>query len=87
LKSADQQEICWHIAQVVPRLKYTNKEERQLLEILKKYLSHKSKIVRVSALESLAIFAKRDNSIMDEVAQIIRMQVEIGSPAIQARGR
>ena len=29
LKVADQQEVCWHMAQIVPRLEYTSFEENQ----------------------------------------------------------
>ncbi len=87
LTSAEQQEVCWHMAQIAPRLAYTVGEESQVVMILKHYLSHQSKIVRVSAMESLAIFAERNRSILNEVIEIIRIQVESGSPAVQSRGR
>ena len=75
------------MAQISPRLKYTKREERQLAELLKKLLSHKSKIVRVSAMEALTIFAERNESILKEVLEIIKMQMKNGSPAILSRGR
>lgn len=87
LSSVEQQEVCWHMAQVAPRLEYTAEEEDQIIEILKRYLLHKSKIVRVSAMESLAIIAKKNCSILDEVIKTIIKQTENGSPAIQSRGR
>jgi len=87
LANAEQQEVCWHMAQIAPRLKCDPSEEIEIIELLKKYLLHKSKIVQVSAMESLAIIAERNNSILDEVIQIIAVQKETGSPAVQSRGR
>ncbi len=87
LASAEQQEICWHMAQVAPRLDCTADEENEIIEALKRYLSHKSKIVIVSAMESLTIFAEKNSSILYEVIEIIKIQKENGSPAVQSRGR
>ena len=86
LASAKQQEICWHMAQVSPRLECSESEETELIKLLKKLLLHKSKIVRVSAMDSLAVFAERNNSILNEVIEIIKVQQETGSPAVQSRG-
>ncbi|MCL0075721.1 hypothetical protein M1O17_02430 [Dehalococcoidia bacterium] len=87
LADVEQQEVCWHMAQVSPRLECTENEETKLIGLLKKLLSHKSKIVRVSAMDSLAFFAERNKSILNEVIKIITTQKENGSPAIQSRGR
>ncbi len=75
------------MAQVAPRLDCTVNEENEIIEALKMYLLHKSKIVIVSAMESLAIFAERNSSILYEVIEIIKVQKENGSPAVQSRGR
>ncbi len=61
LITAKQQEVCWHMAQIVPRLECSPNEERKIIETLKKYLLHKSKIVRVSAMEALAEIAERND--------------------------
>jgi len=87
LAFAEQQEVCWHMAQVAPRLECTANEENEIIEVLKRYLLHKSKIVTVSAMESLAIFAERNSSILHEVIEIIKKQKKNGSPAVQSRGR
>ena len=87
LKKEKQQEVCWHIAQMIPRLKYTPQEEEVVIHALNHYLSHKSKIVRVSALEALTDLAQRNKSLLKEVTKTIRFHAETGSPAIQARGR
>ena len=87
LITADQQEVCWHMAQITPRLECSPSEENEIIEALKRYLTHKSKIVRVSAMESLANIAETNHSILNKVIEIIEVQKATGSPAIQARGR
>jgi len=87
LTTVEQQEVCWHMAQIAPRLAYSPNEEKQIIKELKHYLTHKSKIVRVSAMESLVSIAERNPSILNEVIEIIKVQKATGSPAIQARGR
>jgi len=87
LKKEKQQEVCWHIAQMIPRLKYTPQEEAVVIHALNHYLSHKSKIVIVSALEALTDLAQRNKSLLKEVTKTIRFHAETGSPAVQARGR
>ncbi len=87
LESAEQQEVCWHLAQITPRLDLTKSGERQVVALLKKLLSHKSKIVRVSAMDALASFAERNESLLKEVTEIIKAQMKEGSPAILSRGR
>ena len=87
LKKEKQQEVCWHIAQMIPRLKYTPQEEGVVIQALNHYLSHKSKIVRVSAMEALTDLAQRNKSLLKEVTKTIRFHAQTGSPAVQARGR
>jgi len=87
LESVDQQEVCWHMAQISPRLDLTKIENEQIVELLKGLLSHKSKIVRVSAMDALASFAERDKTLVDEVKEIIKAQMESGVPSILSRGR
>jgi len=87
LTTSNQQEVCWHMAQISPRLKYTPKEELEIVESLKECLRHNSKIVQVSAMESLATIAERNKSILTEVVELIEVQLKTGSPAVQSRGR
>jgi len=85
LTSAEQLEVCWHLAQIASRVKYNSTQESKIFRLLKKYLLHKSKIVQVSAMESLAILAERNNSFGDEVIRIITAHGETGSPAVRER--
>ena len=87
LTTAQQQEVCWHMAQIAPRLECSPDEENEIIKALKRYLTHKSKIVRVSALDALASIAERNRLILDEVIEIIKAQKATGSPALQSRSR
>jgi oligoendopeptidase F len=87
LKSDTQQEVCWHMAQVVPRVRLTPREEKEVVSTLKNYLTHKSRIARASALEALLDLAEKNKKILKEVANIIRLQSETGSPALKSRAR
>ena len=75
------------MAQISPRLDLTRSEEKQVVEALKKLLSHKSKIVRVSAMDAMTCFAERDETIADEIEEIIKEQMKSGVPSILSRGR
>ncbi len=75
------------MAQIVPRLECTPKEEKRIVTALKHYLAHKSKIVNVCAMEALAVFAEKNPSILNETIQVIEAQVKNGSPEVQTRGR
>ena len=86
LSQIEQQEVCWHVSLLLPRLSYTKAQEKEIFKILKGYLSHKSKIVNVNAMEALAILATKNNSLLQDVKQIIKLKIASGGPAIQARG-
>ena len=87
LATAEQQEICWHMAQIAPRLQCNTAQEDEIVELLKKQLSHKSKIVQASALEALATIAGRSPERIGEIFALVTVHQETGSPAVQARAR
>jgi hypothetical protein len=87
MTNVTQQEVCWHMAQIVPHLEYSNEEENEVIRVLKAYLSHRSKIVRVCAMEAIAKLAEKNKAIMELAKTLIVVQVEAGSPAIRARGK
>ena len=87
LETTDQQEVCWHLAQIAPRLDLTKNEQKQVIVLLKKLMAHKSKIVQVSAMDALVSFSERDKSLVREITEIIRAQMKDGSPAVLSRGK
>lgn len=82
-----QQEVRWHVAQILPRLKMNQEEVQAAVEILKIYLEDDSRIVRTFAMDSLAYFAESDPALESWAIALIEEMVEDGSPAMQSRGR
>jgi HEAT repeat protein len=79
----DQQEIRWHVAQMLPRLRLTAKERNRAIEILLGYLEDKSSIVKTFAMQALADLAPQD----PRVISLLEFLTTTGTPAMRARGR
>src|ERR1700722_15285078 len=82
-----QQEVRWHAAQIIPRLRLTSTERAAAVEILFEYLHDKSSIVKTFAMQALADLAARDPQLQSKVRPLFEELTEIGSPAMRARGR
>jgi hypothetical protein len=82
-----QQEVRWHIAQMLPRLQLDPVERHAALEILQGYLSDRSKIVCTFSIQAMADLAQQDPSLLPEVLPQLKQLAETGSPAMRSRGR
>ena len=87
LAEAAQQELRWHLAVTIPRLRLTASECRKAAEILKTYLEDGSSIVRTFAMQGLADLARQDAALLPCVTELIRALTRSGTPAMRARGR
>jgi hypothetical protein len=83
----EQQELRWHLAQLLPRLTLKPEEQRTVVEILYSYLDDQSKIVVTFALQALADFAKEDRRMKPRLVRLLEEFIETGSPAIKSRSR
>ncbi len=63
----DQQEVRWHVAQMLPRLDLDREERATAVKILLGYLDDESKIVKTFSLQALADFSERNASLRDKV--------------------
>lgn len=84
---AKQQELRWHLAAMVPRLKLDAKERELLRSMLNTYLEDSSSIVKTSALQALADLSAEQSTIRPEVMEILSQSARNGTPAIRARSR
>ena len=82
-----QQEVRWHAALILPRLKLTATESAVAVEILFDYLRDKSSIVKTFAMQGLADLAARDPQLQSKIRPLLEELTEIGTPAMRARGR
>ena len=87
IANIDQQEISWHVAQMIPRLHLRPEERAIAIKVLSAYLTFKGKIVRTFALQALVSLSYNDPKIRARVTKILRDVAETGSPALKARGR
>jgi hypothetical protein len=64
----EQQEVRWHVAQMLPRLDLGAEERDVAVAILMGYLQDRSKIVKTSAMQALADLALADARLRKGVA-------------------
>jgi hypothetical protein len=83
----NQQEVRWHVAQILPRLQMTPKERDLAVAILFDYLEDKSSIVRTFAMQALADLTQEDSRLRKRVVPVIEFLTAEGTPAMRARGR
>lgn len=83
----NQQEVRWHVAQMLPRLELSRAERRVVIEILLDYLRDKSRIVRTFSMQALAEMAMADRSFRSRMIDLIEELSRTGSPAMKSRGR
>jgi HEAT repeat protein len=87
IAAIEQQEVRWHVAQMIPRLELNEGETEQAVEILRGYLNDKSKIVKTMSLQALADLAGQRPQLSPEVVALLKEAVETGSPAMRSRGK
>lgn len=83
----DQQEVRWHVAQMLPRLDLSEDERARAVEILFDYLNDESKIVKTFAMQALADLAEGDAELRLRVIDVLEEATRTGSPAMKSRGR
>jgi len=87
LAEAEEQELRWHLAAMVPRLALNATERQQAAAFLNTYLEDRSSIVRTFALQGLADLAEEDAGMRARVVEILRQAARGGTPAMRARSR
>lgn len=83
----DQQEVRWHVAQMLPRLKLSQREREAVFSILVEYLDDNSKIVKTFSMQALADLARDDEDLRKKVTTILQDLILTGSPAMKSRGK
>jgi len=87
LDEATQQELRWHMAQMVPRLPLSSKERLRAASALRRYLEDPSSIVKTCALQALAEIAARDKGLQPAVKALLQNAIKGGTAAMKARSR
>jgi hypothetical protein len=87
MATAQEQELRWHLAVMVPRLLLNAKERQGAISSLNGYLEDRSSIVKTFALQGLADLAQEEPSLRPRVVEILREATRNGTPAMKARSR
>lgn len=82
-----QQEVRWHLAVMVPRLKLIPAEAQRVASQLSVYLEDRSSIVKTFALQGLWDLAQQHASVRPLVVELLQLAVRTGTPAMRARSR
>ena len=82
-----EQELRWHLAQIVPRLPLTGKDRRRAASTFRRYLDDHSSIVKTFALQALADLGAQDESLLPEVTALLQTSSRNGTAAMRARSR
>ena len=87
LAEAEQIELRWHLALMVPRLALSGPERRRASAALQHYLDDRSSIVKTFALQGLADLARQDANLIEKVKSTLEESLRTGTPAMRARAR
>jgi hypothetical protein len=82
-----QQEVRWHVAQLLPRLTLTPPQRARAITILRGFLDDDSRIVRTFAMQALADLAEHDEQMRRWVRPLLAELTRTGTPAMRSRGR
>jgi hypothetical protein len=80
-----QQEVRWHIAQIIPRLALDESEKRLIAEVLFTFLEDPSKIVQTNSLQALVDLTWDDDELFLRVKREVERLADTGSPAVKNR--
>lgn len=87
LAEAEQSELRWHLAAMVPRLELSASERQRAAATLQHYLEDRSSIVKTFAMQGLLDLAGQDPTLRETAKQILEGALRTGTPAMKARAR
>ncbi len=87
LDEAEQIELRWHLALMVPRLTLSGPERARAAAALQRYLEDRSSIVKTFALQGLVDFARQDARLLETAKRAVEESLKTGTAAMKARAR
>ena len=83
----NQQELRWHLAQMLPRLELSRRDRVIVVAVFRRYLKDQSRIVKTFAMQGLADLAMQDHRLRTPIRRVIAALTRTGSPSMKSRGR
>jgi len=88
VSQVEQQEVRWHVAQMLPRLELEKEEIPQIFNLLIHWIEiSNSRIVKVNSLQALADMAEKYTDLKPLVINKVEEIITSGSPAMVSRGK
>lgn len=88
LHTTPQQEVRWHLAQLMPRLTWTEQETADIVHVLIGWIdTESSAIVIVNSLQAIFDLSVVHPQHCDELKALLESQLEAGSPAVKSRSK
>jgi len=87
LEEAEQIELRWHMALMVPRLELNASERQRAAATLQRYLEDRSAIVKTFALQGLADLAQQHARLREPERRALEEDLRKGTAAMKARAR
>jgi hypothetical protein len=87
MEEAQQQELRWHLALLIPRLSLTKVEQRRAVSALRGYLNDRSSIVKTCALQGLADLSRVIPALRQPIKELLEESSRTGTAAVRARAR
>jgi len=87
LDEAGEQELRWHLAQMVPRLPLSGRERLRAAATFRRYLEDRSSILKTCALQAIADIAADHESLRAETRACLGYAAKNGTAAMKARAR
>lgn len=82
-----QQELKWHLAQILPRLELSRRDRVMVAAVFRRYLKDQGCIVKTFAMQGLADLAMQDHRLLPGTRRTISSLMRTGSPSMKSRGR
>jgi hypothetical protein len=88
LHIATQQEVRWHLAQLMSRMIWTEEEASDIAHVLTDWITAEtSSIVIVNALQAIFDLSAVHSRFRDDLKTLLESQLETGSPAVKSRSK
>ncbi|WP_214763432.1 hypothetical protein [Exiguobacterium sp. s141] len=88
LQIVTQQEVRWHLAQLMPRMTLTEEEASGIVHVLTDWIdTGTSAIVIVNALQAIFDLSAVHSRFRDDLKTLLESQCETGSPAVKSRSK
>lgn len=87
LAQVEQQEVLWHLLQMLPRFSLTPNERAQGFEVAVRSINHKSQVVAAEALSAMFALAGSEPLMRKRADATVEQALTSPSAAVRARAR